>query len=121
MGTPLRFSPVMVEIFCCDWSPRKIAGDNETFSLLPDVLRAWIRFVGRRRRIPEARVDEAIAAVDKHAPEMLDAADDPEAWGPAKAMVQAMERRGIDISDPAAVQGFVDEVNAGGGLDSLLR
>ena len=26
-GTPLRFSPVMVELFCCDWAPRKIAGD----------------------------------------------------------------------------------------------
>ncbi len=120
VGTPLRFSPVMVEIFCCDWAPRKIAGDGDSFSLLPDVLQAWIRFVGRRRQIPEGRIEEAVVAVDKHTHEMLEAADDPEAWGPAKAMVLAMRRRGIDLSDPAAVQACVDEVNVGGGLDSLL-
>lgn len=121
VGTPMRFTPVMVEIFCCDWAPRKIAGDGKSFSVLPDLLRAWIRFVGRRRRIPEGRIQEAVVAVDKYAQEMLEAADDPTAWGPAKAMVQAMGRRGIDLSDQAAVQGFVDEVNAGGGLDSLVR
>jgi hypothetical protein len=118
-GTPLRFSPVMVEIFCSDWAPRKIVGDEKIFSLVPEVLEAWIRFVGKRRGLPEGRISEAVAAVDKYVDEMLDAAQDPEAWGPAKSLLQAMQERGIDFSNPAAVQAFVDEVNAEGGLASL--
>ena len=62
LGTPLRFSPVMVEIFCLDWAPRKIPLDGDAFTLLPDVLAAWIRFVGRRRAIPERSIRASVDA-----------------------------------------------------------
>jgi hypothetical protein len=119
-GTPLRFSPVMVECFCCDWAPRKLGVDAETFEKLPDVLRAWIRFAGGRRGIPAAAISLAVRAVDKYADEMLDAAANPGRWGPAKSIVHALLSRGIDPTDERAVQNFIASVNAEGGIDALV-
>jgi hypothetical protein len=119
LGTPLRFSPVMVEIFCLDWAPRKIAIDGDGFTLLPDVLAAWIRFVGRRRGIPEEAIKEAVHAAYDYAPEMIELSQDPEEWGPAKTFALAIQQRGIDPTDQAALDDFVDEVNRNGGIDVL--
>lgn len=112
-GVPLRFSPVMVELFCCDWAPRKIAAEAEAFALLPDVLRAWIRFCGERRGIPRVRVEEAVVGVSTYEAELLEASADPRNWGPAKALVQAMRKHGIDPADRQGVDAFIERVNAG--------
>ncbi len=109
----------MVEIFCLDWAPRKIAGDGDAFTLLPDVLAAWIRFVGRRRGIPEESVKASVEAAYGYAPEMIELSQDPQNWGPAKTMVLAIQQRGIDISDQASLDRFVAEVNRSGGIDVL--
>ena len=118
-GTQLRFSPVMVEHFCLDWAPRKIAADDEAFTLLPDLLAEWIRFAGRHRGIPQVSIDEAAAAAYGYAPEMIELAKDQRNWGPAKTMALAIEQRGIDITDQAALDDFIDEVNRNGGIDVL--
>lgn len=118
-GTPLRFSPVMVEMFCLDWAPRRIAMNGDAFTLLPDVLAAWIRFVGRRRELPESSIREAVEAAYEYAPEMIELSQDPEVWGPAKTMALAIEQRGLDLTDQKALDDFVDEVNRQGGIDVL--
>ena len=120
-GTPLRFSPTMVEIFCLDWAPRKIAADEDAFTLLPDVLAAWIRFAGRRRGIPEECIAEAVHAAYEYAPEMIERSGDFGTWGPAKTMALAIEDRGIDPTDAAEVDEFVAEVNREGGIDVLAQ
>jgi hypothetical protein len=119
LGTPLRFSPVMVEIFCLDWGPGKVAIDGDGFTLLPDVLAAWIRFVGRRRGIPDEAIAEAVEAAYEYAPEMIELSQDPEEWGPAKILALGIQQRGIDPTDQAALDEFVDEVNRNGGIDVL--
>ncbi len=118
-GTPLRFSPVMVEDFCLNWAPLKIAIDGDGFTLLPDVLAAWIRFVGRRRGIPEEAIADAVDTVHECACEMIELSQDPEEWGPAKTMALALQQRGIDLTDQAALDDFVEEVNRNGGIDVL--
>jgi hypothetical protein len=119
VGTPLRFSPVMVEMFCLDWAPRKIAMDGDAFTLLPDVLAAWIRFAGRRRGLPESSIRKAVEAVYEYAPEMIELSQDPEVWGPAKIMALAIQQRGVDLTDQKALDDFVAEVNRQGGIDVL--
>ena len=119
LGTPLRFSPVMVEIFCLDWAPGKVAINGDGFTLLPDVLAAWIRFVGRRRGIPEEAIADAVEAAYEYAPEMIELSQDPEEWGPAKILALAIQQRGIDPTDQAALNDFVAEVNNNGGIDVL--
>ena len=119
LGATLRFSPVMVEVFCLDWAPRRVAADQDALALLPEVLVAWIRFAGRRRGIPEDAIEEAVDAVHEHERAMIDLAQDPASWGPAKMMAMTIIERGIDVTDPEAVEAFVYDVNRNGGIDSL--
>ena len=119
LGTPLRFSPIMVEIFCLEWAPAKVAIDGDGFTLLPDVLATWIRFVGRRRGIPQVAIAEAVDAAYEYASEMIELSQDPEEWGPAKILALGIQQRGIDPTDQAALDEFVDEVNNNGGIDVL--
>ena len=120
-GTPLRFSPVMAEMFCLDWAPRKIAADEEAFTRLADVLAAWIRFAGRRRGIPEESIADVVGVAYSYASEMIELSQDPTIWGPAKTMALAIDERGIDITDEAAIADFIAEVNRNGGLDVLAN
>ena len=119
IGTPLRFSPVMVEIFCLDWAPRKIAVDGHGLTLLPDVLAAWIRFVGRRRGLPEESIKAAVQAGYEYSPEMIELCQEPQVWGPAKTIALALQQRGIAITDQTALNNFVAQVNRSGGIDAL--
>ena len=120
-GEPLRFSPVMVEIFCTSWAPRKAMLDDAGLDLLPDVLRSWIEFVGRRRGIPDAAMNGALDAVDHYEPTLRAESGDESNWGPAKLLARSLQAEGIDITDAEAVQTFIDRVNADGGIDTLLR
>ena len=56
---------------------------------------------------------EAIAAVDAFREEMLEIVNDPEVWGPAKTFAMAAQQAGVDLSDPDAVDAFVERHNAG--------
>lgn len=120
-GESLRFSPVMVEIFCTSWAPRKALLDDDELDLLPDVLRSWIGFVGRRRGIPDSAMNGALDAVDRYEPTLRAEATDESNWGPAKLLARSLQAEGVDISDAKAVQTFIDRVNANGGIDTLLR
>jgi len=106
-GGPLRWSPVVVELFMTGWLPRKIAREPEFFQRVPQVLRDWVTYAGRCRGVPETPLRETAAAVDRYREEMLEAVVDPAAWGPAKALVMEAQRAGVDLSDPGALEEFV--------------
>jgi hypothetical protein len=110
---PLRWSPVVVEIFMTSWLVRKIAREPEFFERVPDVLPDWVAYAGRRRGVPAVPLREAVACVQDYREEMLDATSDPEAWGPAKAFAVAAQQAGVDLSDPDAVGQFVEQYNSG--------
>jgi hypothetical protein len=110
-GGPLRWSPVVVEIFMTSWLPRKVARDRELFEYVPRVLTDWVAYAGRRRGVRAAMLREAIDAVECYRGEMLERVDDPDAWGPAKGFAVAAQRAGVDLSDPAEVEEFVERYN----------
>jgi hypothetical protein len=112
-GGPLRWSPVVVEIFMTSWLARKVAREPEFFERVPEVLGDWVAYAGRRRGVASTPLREAVAAVTCCREEMLGAATDSEAWGPAKAFAVAAQQAGVDLSDPDAMQRFIDEYNAG--------
>ena len=78
---------------------------------MPDVLRDWVKFAGHRRGVPAAALREAVAAVRRFRKEMLEAVDDPDTWGPAKAFAGAAQQAGVDRSDPDALGAFVERHN----------
>jgi hypothetical protein len=110
-GGPLRWSPVVVEVFMTDWLTRKVACEPEFFERVPYVLRDWVKFAGQRRGVPAAALREAVAAVKTFREEMLDLVNDPETWGPAKAFAMDAQRAGVDLSDPDALATFVERHN----------
>ena len=112
-GGPLRWSPVVVEIFMTSWLARKVTREPAFFQRVPGVLRDWVKYAGRRRCVPSAPLREAVAAVDEYRQEMLDAVDDPLAWGPAKTFAVAALDSGVDLTDRDEVERFIQRYNDG--------
>jgi hypothetical protein len=71
-GRPLRWSPVVVELFMTDWLGRNVAREPAFFAIVPDVVRQWVRYSGRRRGVPEDAVVETAAAVDEWTNQLLE-------------------------------------------------
>lgn len=70
-GDPLRWSEVNVAILLLEWVPRKIVGEASYLSLLPDLLRAFIRYAHDRQGISARLTAEVLAAVDEAEPQYL--------------------------------------------------
>lgn len=111
-GRPLRWSPAVVEIFMTAWLPRKVLREPGFFARVADVLPAWVRYAGRCWGAPADAVEEVAASVSDWEEELLDAVNDPAAWGPAKTFAAAMAEAGIDPTDEAEVERFVAAYNA---------
>jgi hypothetical protein len=109
--SPLRWSPVVVEIFLVHWMPSEVVADRDFLLAVPDVLRAWIRFAGERRALAADLIDETVQSIDQWLDEYHAAVELPE--GGATAIVAAMVREGVDLEDERAVQAFIDEYHAG--------
>ncbi len=110
-GGPLRWSPVVVEIFMTGWIARKVIREPAFFERVSDVLPDWVAYAGALRDVPPDALNEAIEAVGAYRHDMLNAAGDPQAWSPAKAFAVAARNAGVDFGDPAAVDGFVEHYN----------
>jgi hypothetical protein len=110
-GGPLRWSPVVVEIFMTSWLARKVSGEGDFFVRVPDVLRDWVKYAGRRRGVPAGSLRQTVASVKRHRREMLDTVRDPEAWGPAKALATAALAAGVDLTDREQVDRFLQRYN----------
>jgi len=112
-GGPLRWSVVVVEIFMTSWLPRKVTREPVFFERVTEVLPDWVRYAGRVRGVPAEPLSEAVKAVARFRDEMLEAVNDPDAWGPAKTFAVAAQAAGVDLTDPAALNAFVQKFNDG--------
>jgi hypothetical protein len=112
-GGPLRWSPVVVEIFMTSWLARKATREPGFFERVPDVLCDWVKYAGRRRGVAPAPLSEAVTAIEEFRGEMLDVVNDPDAWGPAKTFAVAALDAGVDLTDPDQVNRFIEKYNAG--------
>ena len=112
-GGPLRWSPVVVEIFMASWLARKVAREPAFFERVANVLPDWVRYAGRLREVPDGPLEEAVGAVKEFREDMLQSVNDPETWGPAKTLGVAAQDAGVDLADPDAVNQFIERYNAG--------
>ena len=111
-GRPLRWSPVVVELFMAGWLPRKVLADADLLSAVPVALEAWVRFAGRKRGIPQWAIDVTCQAISEWQDEMASAAADPAGGDPAKQLLTAAQEAGIDVTDETALQTFMAGWNA---------
>lgn len=110
-GGPLRWSPVVVEIFMTSWLAGKVARERAFFARVPEVLADWVRYAGRVRGVPAEPLSEAVFTVSEFRDEMLETVNDPEAWGPAKTFAVAAQAAGVDLADPDAMNAFIEAYN----------
>jgi hypothetical protein len=108
----LAWSPDWVGLFLADWLPRKAFLDADQRAALPDTLRRWLRFALHRRQVDPQWIDPVVAAVDAFLPEFSAAVDDESSWGPAKQIAAELTARGVDLTDKAAVDAVISELNA---------
>jgi hypothetical protein len=112
-GGPLRWSPVVVDIFMTDWLPRKVLHQREFFEHVPVVLGDWVGYAGRRRGVPARLIGDAADNVATCRDPMLEAVDDSSGGGPAVALAQAALDAGVDLSDPEELERFLGRYNGG--------
>jgi len=86
---------------------------DDVADVIPTV-RELLVFLGDTGRVPAKRVKQLDRAVDRIEPRFVDAMMDPDRWGPARAITQAMAADGVDLSDEDAVLGWVERHNATG-------
>ena len=108
---PLRWSPIAVEMCLLDWLPRKATLDAASISAVPDALRRWVRFAGRKKGLAADAMGETLAAIDQFGAEFQRAMRNPARFGPAKALVDAMRAEGVDPTDPGALGAWIEGFN----------
>ncbi|HUP73648.1 MAG TPA: hypothetical protein VM282_11470 [Acidimicrobiales bacterium] len=111
-GNPLRWSPVVVEIFLTGWLPNEVIAEAAFFVSVPVVLRSWIRFAGEQRGLDASLVEETVRSIDQWLDEYDELVRLPAAQGAAELIVQAMATGGVDLDDADAVQSFIDDYYA---------
>lgn len=111
-GRPLRWSPVLVELFMADWLPRKLLAGREMFEAVPEALEAWVRHAGRMRGIPDGAIELTVDAIPRWTDEMLSLAEDPGYGGPAKQLLMAAKQAGVQPDDHQAMDTFIAGWNA---------
>ena len=111
-GGPLAWSPAAVMMFLVDFLPRKVALDTAERTVLPDVLRSWLRYALPARGVPQEWVSPVVDAVTEYLPAFEEAFDDQASWGPAKQVVADLTARGIDLTDRQAVDEGIRALNA---------
>ncbi|MFE9694514.1 hypothetical protein [Micromonospora sp. NPDC005806] len=65
-----------------------------------------------RREVDAEWVEPVVATADIYLCDFLAAVDDESAWGPAKQLAAELTARGVDVSDMAAVDVVIGELNA---------
>lgn len=116
-GDPLRWSPVVVELFMTDWVPRKVLATPELLDRLPAALAAWVRFAARRRGIPAWAADQTRGSISGWVKEMVHSASDPAVGGPSKQFLLAAKTAGVDLEDEQALRTFISGWNARSDLE----
>jgi hypothetical protein len=119
-GDPLRWSPVTVEMLLADWLPRKVIAEPAYLAGLPDLVRAFIRFVHDREGIRAALTEETLAAVDHYEPEYLQLirGERQQAMaGLAEALLEAGRVQALS-DEEIHLEYIADQV---GGVEALMR
>lgn len=115
-GDPLRWSEVNVAILLLEWFPRKIVAASSYLSLLPDLLRGFIRYAHHRQGIQPELTTEVVTAVDEAEPQYLQlVADGPQEAAALPAQLGGAGR--VIVLSDVTLEQLDAEV---GGRDRLL-
>jgi hypothetical protein len=110
-GDALRWSPAGVETFLGSWVHERAILDPEDAELLPDALRAWIAWAGRRLNLPATALQATLATVRAARIEFLRLHETGERQSPATRAMARMMADGVDLTDMSAVTEWLKTYN----------
>lgn len=93
----------------------------EEFQQVEPALNQFLTYVAMQGWLNAKRAGNYERFITAAAPEMIARSEDPQNAGPAKKIGMALAEQGIDINDDKAVNEFIEQVNANGGIDSLYN
>ena len=111
-GDPLRWSPMSVELFLTDWASRKVHWEAEDVPWVPEVLDALVAYCGERKELDPGLIEQTREAVDEFGGDFLVLEMEGTSKGPAAQLVASMLADGVDVTDQAAVQRWINIYNA---------
>jgi hypothetical protein len=106
-GKPLRWSPVLVELFMVGWLRRKVLNAEELIDKVPAALRAWVRFAGRKTAKPEWAIDATVDAIGHWHEQIRQALDGPTVPAAARRRLKASRQAGVDLQDKTQLADFI--------------
>jgi hypothetical protein len=110
-GDALRWSPAGVETFLGSWVHVRAILDADDAALLPDALRAWVAWAGRRLALPDAALQATLTTVRAARPEFLRLHESGERQSPAARAMGRMVADGVDLTDMSAVSEWLKTYN----------
>jgi hypothetical protein len=117
------WTPAQVRRALLEWLPEKVTAPEAELMQAPDSLRTLLSYLDAHGlRDPRgATTQENEAAIQAATAEFAAAVADQGRYGLAKLIATAATRRGVDVTDPAAMQAFLSDVQTGSaGLDAGL-
>jgi hypothetical protein len=107
-GDPLRWSPAIAGLFLLDWVHRRAVLDLDDAAMMPRVVRAWSAYSTGRRNLPASAVREIEGALEELIPEFARLYTTGERRSPATAAVAQLISEGVDPSDTAAIDAWLE-------------
>ena len=109
------WTPAQVRRALLEWIPEKVTAPEGDLLDAPETLRSLLRYLDAHGlRDPRgAAAEENESAIDAAAREFADAIGDQQRYGMAKTVAMAAQAQGVDIGDPVALAGFLNDVQAG--------
>lgn len=114
IDAPSRLTAGGLNELLLDVYPRKVTvlDPRDITSTIP-ALRDLTSYLADTGAITAATARAMDTELDEIEPDFAGAVMDPANWGPATAIMHAMHRDGVDISDSASVDAWIAEQNAG--------
>ena len=109
------WTPTQVRRALLEWIPEKVTAPEGDLLDAPETLRSLLRYLdahGLRDPRGAAAVENE-PAIDIAAKEFADAIGDQQRYGMAKTVAMSAQVRDLDIGDPVALAGFLNDVQAG--------
>ncbi|MFC0100832.1 hypothetical protein ACFFKH_25365 [Micromonospora marina] len=105
---PMRWSPMVAELFLLDWVHRRAVLDMDDAAMLPRVLRAWAAYAARQRGLSQAAAARTDEAITEMVPEFARLYSTGERRSPATAAVAQLMADGVDPDDPEALDAWIE-------------
>ncbi|MFV2017918.1 hypothetical protein [Micromonospora sp. LOL_023] len=105
---PLRWSPAVAGMFLLDWVHRRAVLDIDDAAMLPGVVRGWAAYAGRQRGLPAAAITQTDDTIAELVPEFVRLYTTGERRSPATAAVAQLIADGVDLSNPEALDSWIE-------------